>query len=102
MVRNDSIFQLTLDFSFSERTPLRDPSWARYALTAYVDASGVLNAVGGSDSNGKYAQNVIRYDISTYSQISLLINQNIRFSFLQLNSKALPTSTSLVQTFKPL
>jgi hypothetical protein len=67
------------DFSFSERTPLHDPSWARYALTAYVDSKGILNAVGGSDANGKFAQNIIRYNLSTIPNLFLT---NIRKSNL--------------------
>ncbi len=48
----------------ADRTPLREPESARYALSAFVDVDDVLHTIGGSDKEGKFASEMVRYDTS--------------------------------------
>ena len=39
-------------------------------MTAFVDSNNVLNAIGGSDNEGKFAPNVVRYDLGNRFRIN--------------------------------
>ncbi len=53
-----------LNWRLTDKYEFRDPSWSRYALSAFIYGN-VLYGFGGSDECGEFTHDMIRFDVGT-------------------------------------